>query len=348
MALSSFIADFRARDPTYHWKLVLRIQGILFAFISIVMTAYALRPRLRPRLVDDDNSRSLYYYSYFPGLPNNYLLPWQLITLSLSLLWNLSCVIVLFVRKGRYMHPGASVAFDLLLCMGLFVTAFFATLAGSDTLFNSSWWDYNYTFANNPNYETFPNGTHYHTYSNGTQIIDDNPCLPWVDCRAQSGYYNALNRIGVVVLVAVALTCVILLFHFALFISACRYTHQRRRQGGAPWAVRDQDDEVEVKAAMLAQQIVKSLGYPPTGQEIFHMQQQEHLRPEQRGEFQDDSTVFTTTHPEEIESPQPVPALNPKKGTNAMNDNRDYTAFSQADEGLPEINVGANADPPRY
>lgn len=125
----------RDEDPTYLWKTVLRLLAILLGIVGIVTLAWAITFKGH-----SDNDESSYYYSFV-------YLPWDLITLGLSMIWNIANIVVLLARKGRGMHPGANVGCDLVLWLGFIVTGTFAVLGAMNWL------------------ETWGGGEYYYEYS---------------------------------------------------------------------------------------------------------------------------------------------------------------------------------------
>ena len=106
-------------DPTYLWKVILRILSILFALTAIGLMAWAL--------THDTKTFNYYQYEYSS---DRYLLPWILLPLGPSVVWNTANVATLLF-KNRPIHPGANVALDLILWLAFLVTATFATIGGA-------------------------------------------------------------------------------------------------------------------------------------------------------------------------------------------------------------------------
>ena len=263
--------DFRSRDPTYAWKLWLRSLALVIALVAIILTAVPLThqplPDLYTETVTGSDGSSPYSgddYSDF-GWPTYILIPWQFITLGLSFIWCLTCILVPLFRKGRYIHPGAQVACDLLLWLSLIVTIFFAAAGGTYLLYSrdaaaltsygSSPYGYGYgslrdisnavnrttgaDVYSNSNSSSDPsspynknfNDTHYGGLGNVTSNPDNSQnCEPFSSCDALQDYANAVSRSGAMILAGVALACILVLFHFALFVSACRYENDRRHE----------------------------------------------------------------------------------------------------------------------
>ncbi|KAL9072403.1 MAG: hypothetical protein Q9161_003573 [Pseudevernia consocians] len=208
--------EMYAEDPKFLWKYSLRALAIVLAIVSIGLIGWALAHQV----IFPNNIYDNYDYAYYDWPYNNdiWFLPWEFITLGLSVIWNVANILVLLLRN-RPIHPGANVACDLLLWLGLIVTGIFATV-GAETYF---WWypnDYASDQDDSPAYLTLPNGTVIGTTSD--------PCQGFTSCAAQQSYNGAVNRKGVIIAVGAALGFIVLLMHFALFISACRYTNARR------------------------------------------------------------------------------------------------------------------------
>lgn len=189
-------------DPTYIWKLLLRAFALPFALIAIGTTAWALAYQPTPSLTSPQPNYLIY---------TNFLFAWILIAVPLSLLWNLANILTLLIRHA-WIHPGANVACDLLLWLGLLVTGIFATI-GALNLFP----EYNPAVSGDSpdaagyNQYTSTNGSVYTTYPNGT--LSDQPpppCPAFTSCQAETDYQNALNHKGIVIIVGCAFTFVIL------------------------------------------------------------------------------------------------------------------------------------------
>lgn len=221
--------EMYADDPKFLWKYILRSLAIILAIISLGLIGWSLAHQV----VFPNNIYANFDYAYddWPYDSDFLSLPWEFITLGLSIIWNVANILVLLIRN-KPIHPGANVACDLLLWLGLTVTGTFATL-GAETYF--WWYPADYANYNQPSIDTgsydssspyyiFPNGT------TGTTSPSSNPCSGsgFTSCTAQNAYNSALKRKGVTIAVGAAIGFVVLLMHFALFISACRYTNARR------------------------------------------------------------------------------------------------------------------------
>jgi hypothetical protein len=124
-------------DPTYLWKLILRILSILFGLTAIGLMAWALTHDIK--ILD---------YSQYGYDSNRYWLPWILLPLGPSVVWNTANVATLLL-KNRPMHPGANVALDLILWLAFLVTATFATIGGA-VYVNSFYYISGYTCNGSP------------------------------------------------------------------------------------------------------------------------------------------------------------------------------------------------------
>lgn len=178
-----------ADDTTFLWKAILRLLSIIFALVGVGTIGWAVANRIHGSYKDDDYDdnysgfSSYYYGSDFYGIG---ALPFTLIPLALSILWNIANLTILFARN-KPIHPGANVGCDLVLWLGLLVTGIFETFAA----LGYSWWS-------EPSY----------AYSSST--IDDDPCDPFKSCDAQTEYYDAMMQKGAVVVVGAAMSYLVL------------------------------------------------------------------------------------------------------------------------------------------
>ena len=197
-----------ADDATFLWKPILRFLAILLAIIGIGTTAWAMVSHIHRNDPDNDDSYSSdygynnYYY---------YLLPWQFIPLGLSVLWNIANIATLLARN-RAVHPGANVACDLLLWLGLLVTGGFATVGGIDYLAYSAYDDYNYYDSGSPyGGGTYSNGTQFEYTANGTRVaVANSQCDGFTTCAARDQYVSAIRHKGVVIAVGASMAFVVL------------------------------------------------------------------------------------------------------------------------------------------
>ncbi|KAM0797285.1 hypothetical protein BDR22DRAFT_975417 [Usnea florida] len=178
--------QIHANDPTFLWKYILRALAIVLALTSTGLIGWSLaHPTLFPTPTFDS-----YLFNAWPYYGDDYYMPWEFITLGLSILWNVANIVVVLYRQ-RPVHPGANVACDLLLWLGFIVTGTLATQGAEIFL----WY--------------YPSGDEFDT--------DD----------------NVSNAKGIIMAVGAALSFVVMVMHFALFISACRYTSARRLNDSA-------------------------------------------------------------------------------------------------------------------
>lgn len=255
-------------DPTFAWKLVLRVFSTLLAGAAIGLIAWAqlhtvlsdLEPASDPSDPYSGDSSGGFAggysdYSYAYG-QDTYELPWEYISLGLSILWNCANIVVWLVpsRSGRGMHPGANVGCDLFLWLILLLTGVIASF-DADRYISLMWGD-SIGFSDQ---RSIPDG--------GVAVDDPNQCVPFASCDAQSAYAAGLKHKGVIIAVGIAFTFLVMLFHFALFISACRYTHARRHEQGGRYA-----KALTEEATVLAAKMVREMGYAPPGPLPAHEQ----------------------------------------------------------------------------
>ena len=204
-------AKFRESDPTYLWKIVLRISAILLAIASTVLIAWSLsyHPRADrppPLSLYNINNQEVYYsegYSYrLVGT-----LPWGIIPLSLSIFWNVANLLTCYVRQGRSIHSGANVACDLVLWLGLLATGVIASFGANLLLWEYAVDGHSGKFDGSE-YGEYSNQTYYQKYPNGTEKIA--PCPGFVSCEADKGYTGAVHAKGVVIATGIATTLIVM------------------------------------------------------------------------------------------------------------------------------------------
>lgn len=231
--------QLNAADRLWKFKLALTIVLILTGIIGIGCIAWAVST--------SHNFRSGYDYGY----DSTWSLPWGLITLSISVLWCILCATLFLLRK-RPVHPGLRVTMDLLLWLGLLVTALFTLIAlfdviswgeygslGYDSGFDSRYGEYvlekNNTWVWQQDsdagvtYERVCNGSTSSTYSYDYYYTDN----PFKNCAEQDAYVNALwaakpNRARTE-LTGVVCQFIGVLLHFVLFVWACVDCHRHRK-----------------------------------------------------------------------------------------------------------------------
>ena len=263
--------DLYKADPTIAWKLILRALSTVVAFIAIGLIAWAELHTVIPLVQPDgsgiysgssgDDEVGSYYADDIGGYDGNgydFTLPWEFITLGVSIIWSVANLIVWFTpsRSGRGIHPGANVGCDLVLWLGLLITGLIATFAVQAYVSDNP-----DGYASEDSTETYANGTTITFAPNGTVLANPSPCDPFQNCDAKTAFEAGLKHKGIVCAAGVTFTFILMLFHFAFFISACRYTHARRREKGGAYA-RDLTDQ----ATVIAARMVKDMGYPPPGQ----------------------------------------------------------------------------------
>lgn len=174
--------------------------------------------------------------------PANHTLVLTYLQFSLSFIWCLANLCVLLVHS-RWIHPGANVGCDLFLWLLFIVTSFFSTVGFLQDLL---WSDSNYNQSDTytygaTTYAHYPNGTSYEvTPSNQTP-----PCPGYNSCAEKDAVSSARHKRVVVVTVATVLAWLLLLIHLALFISACRYTHERRKRGVFNDKLKSETEKIE-------------------------------------------------------------------------------------------------------
>ena len=244
-----------ANDPTFLWKAILRAFSILIALIGIATFAWAYDKFVHDLNFDGTYSTYNSYDDNFDEAGTDFLyLPWSFITLGLSILWNVINLAVLLSRN-KPIRPGANVACDLLLWLFLITTGIFATFGATNFLY-------------------------FYYYQ-------DERSAP-----QHKEYENALHHKGTVIAVGATMSFVVLyvsqtpdleqpkfanpsqhrLFHFALFVSACRYEHARRHSAGSKRA-----QAITAEATKIAQQMVANMT-GPNGSFRPRTPQQEHSR----------------------------------------------------------------------
>lgn len=169
----------RVRDAERLWiaKFILRITTLVVGLIAIGCTAWAF-----------DGPISSYLEE------NRWLLPWQFISLGISVIWNIANIIVRLSRP-RPMHPGANVGVDLVLWLSLISTGLLALFAGLANLSRSE-------------------VLSYYSYQSSRRG------------RLQ----RALHHLGVVEVVGCAFTFLAVLLHFTLFVWACVDVNRRNKE----------------------------------------------------------------------------------------------------------------------
>ena len=181
-------------DATYAWKLVFRLLAFVFGIIGIGSIGWAFNyhpmPQLPPSSDTSTTTQASQNISYF--YDDKIYLPWSFISLSASVLWNSANVGVLLARKGQGIHPGANVGCDLVLWMAFLVTGVYA-LFGAFSV--NGYWTGSY----------YPNGGAIGG-SSGNATGADVLCPAFLNCQAQTDYYNAMQRKSVVIMLGVAMS----------------------------------------------------------------------------------------------------------------------------------------------
>ncbi|CAD6591275.1 MAG: hypothetical protein ASARMPRED_005290 [Alectoria sarmentosa] len=258
-----------ADDATFLWKAILRFLAILLAIIGIGTTAWAMTSQIHSPSSDTDSSFSNDYENDDFFNPGFVYLPWQYITLGLSILWNIANISTLLARN-RAIHPGANVACDLLLWLGLLFTGAFATIGATNYIYFSAYDDDSFDDDSGFGGGTYSNGTQYEYAANGTTVPVTNQCGGFTTCAAMDQYISAIQHKGIVIAVGASMAFIVLLFHFALFISACRSTNDRRRTVTSLQARAITAEATEIARRMIADMTGPHGAFIPMNQSQHH------------------------------------------------------------------------------
>ena len=193
-----------ADDATFLWKVILRLLAIILALVAIALTARAMTTHLDGPTSDSGSYD--YEYDYFPS--DYAYLPWQFITLGLSIIWNIANIATLLARN-RAIHPGANVACDLLLWLGLLFTGSFAMISAFNYLFNAAD-DESDDDGLGYGGGTYTNGTQYDYATNGTTVPATSQCEGFATCAASEQYASTVRHKGVVIVVGVSIAFIVL------------------------------------------------------------------------------------------------------------------------------------------
>ena len=196
-------------DRTFIWKLLLRVLAIIFAAVAIGTIAWAITavPYTGNAATDIVEEQDYIGPDYFY---NGYtmLLPWILIALGLSVIWNIVNIVTLLARN-RWIHPGANVGCDLVLWLGLGITAGIATVGAVSYLFYEDYYDGAYDEGGIGYSGVFPNGTSYYTTANGTDVAY---CTD-VSCAAGDSFNALVRHVGIVITVGCAFAWIVMYVH---------------------------------------------------------------------------------------------------------------------------------------
>ena len=134
---------------------------------------------------------------------------------------------------------------DLLLWLSFIVTALWSTAGTVQDLYYDGSYGYDYysDTYDNTTYAYYPNGTSYEV----TPSQPAPPCPGFSDCAVKSAFLSSQHSRGLAVAVATALAWVLMLMHFALFVSACRYTHERRRERLTAERLKSEAEKIEAR-----------------------------------------------------------------------------------------------------
>ncbi|KAF2737850.1 hypothetical protein EJ04DRAFT_510037 [Polyplosphaeria fusca] len=226
---SSLLARLDAAESHWRWKLGLRAFLVITGLIGIGCVGWAVSA----------TTKNPYTYA----LDDAWTLPWALITFGISVLWCLTCMLVLFLRRPHApVHPGVAVGVDLIIWLAFIATALF-TLVGVLSVMRwgeggtiGSYSAYGYYFQEN-NGTWVWNATDYDTYFGRARDCSYNGRSEYSDydgfssCAEEDSYINTLwadksHRVGVE-MVGTVCQFIGLFVHLALFIWACVDTHYR-------------------------------------------------------------------------------------------------------------------------
>ena len=199
-----------ADDATFLWKPILRFLAILLATVGIGTVAWAMTSHPSRPDTDTSSTSGYDYYNYVYSYGESDLLAWQFIPLGLSVLWNIANIATLLARN-RAIHPGANVACDLLLWLGLLVSGGFTSLGATNFLYYTAYDDYGYGSGSPYGGGTYSNGTRYEYTANGTTVpVTNSDCDGFTTCAARDGYVKAIQHEGVVIAVGASMAFVVL------------------------------------------------------------------------------------------------------------------------------------------
>lgn len=245
---------------------------------------------------------------------------------SLSLLWAIANLVVL-LKRSRWIHPGANVGCDLILWLIFFGTALCSTGGAVGLL---SPYDDSSSHSSSPGRVTLQNGTTYET---------PRSCSGFESCEQEENYKHDIQVRGIVVAVASALAWIMLLVHFALFVSACRYTHQRRREGREVTPDKLKKAEMEIEERVIKKLEQEGRLMPATLQ-----------RPEQAGEVKGmagapPQTRTQGAHEEMREAP-PLPERRTESAHEQPAENRDHGSWPMPKRRLDDARDVAGESAP--
>ena len=198
MARRALLTDIHQNDPTYLWKIILRVLAIPLALVGIGSVAWAVRTG------NNESIGNPYFYASYVMQ-----LPWILIALGFSIIWNIVNIIVLLVRR-KWIHPGANVGCDLVLWLALAVTGATANLGSVDYLnyyqggyYGGGTVDVGYGGG------TYANGTQFYYTANGSQVAYCGGVDGCSGAQQASVYTNEVTRMGVVIAVGCAFAYIV-------------------------------------------------------------------------------------------------------------------------------------------
>lgn len=207
------------------------------------------------------------------------VLPWGLITFSISFVYCFLCVL-LFITRKRPVHPGVRVTMDLLLWLGYIGTVLLVMVSLFDVIrwgqdgilgysdgWSSRYGDYVLQRNNTWTWvqDSGSSGVTYERVCNGSSssyyYYYDNP--PFHNCAEMDAYVNQMwqekpNRARVE-LTAVVCQWLGLVLHFALFVWACVDCHKHRHS-------KVSSDAEKLAAGIVQTMVQNGAIVPPPGQ----------------------------------------------------------------------------------
>ncbi|CAF9914903.1 MAG: hypothetical protein GOMPHAMPRED_008325 [Gomphillus americanus] len=180
-------------ETSYKGKLVLRCLALFFISVALIPAGYSWRLSV-------------------------FVLP----VIVLSWLWNFINIVKRLTSEYP-MHPGANVAFDLIIYL-LFVIlgGFNIFVAAFANMITSANWKSNPAFANQWGNMSVCKST--------TTINDDEEDVTSQSCTVPADQVDLVRRLAKASLVAIGFASIVCLFHFILFIWACVDTHRYRKE----------------------------------------------------------------------------------------------------------------------
>lgn len=229
--------ELRAADPTWAWKLALRLVSILVCLIGIGCVGW-----ITARFTNNMYEADLSFY-----LDDGWTMPYTLSTFVVALLWSFVCVVVFFARKPNApVHPGAQVGVDLILWLGFIGTGILAIVGTSSVAYwgSNDMLGYDYSGSGSGQYKSINGSWVYVSNSWSSYYGEDRSCNAtgsasryssvFSSCEEKDAFVNAMwAQKGLrynVDLTATVCQFIAMSMHLALFVWACVDTHKRNRR----------------------------------------------------------------------------------------------------------------------